>query len=97
MKLNLNIPFTDLSGNKAAEGQPTQGQLLAQVLANQNKGNAIQLLEWAMALHQGKELSLDTTGHDTLKGVIEGTDMLPALSKGQLLLSLKAAKEADSK
>ena len=46
-----------------------------------------------MTLHQDKDLILDTTGHDTLKGVIEGTDVLPALSKGQLLLSLKAAKD----
>jgi len=92
MNLNLNIPFKGLDGI-AVEGQPTQGKLLAQVLANQNKGNSIQLLEWAMALHQDKDLILDTTGHDTLKGVIEGTDVLPALSKGQLLLSLKAAKD----
>ena len=43
MNLNLNIPFKGLDGI-AVEGQPTQGKLLAQVLANQNKGNSIQLL-----------------------------------------------------
>jgi len=96
MTLNLNIPFKDLDGN-TVEGQPTQGKLLAQVLANQNKGNAIQLLEWAMSLHQNKELCLDTTGHDTLKSLVESCEMLPALSKGQLLLSLKSAREAESK
>lgn len=96
MKIHLQIPFKGLDG-VAIENQPTQGKLLAQVLANQNKGNSIQLLEWAMLLHQDNDLVLDTTGYDTLKGVIEGTDMLPALTKGQLLLSLKAAKESEEK
>jgi len=93
MNLNLNIPFKGLDGI-AVEGQPTQGKLLAQVLASQNKGNSVQFYEWALCLHQDKPLVLDTTGYDTLKGVIEATDVLPALSKGQLLLSLKAAKDS---
>jgi hypothetical protein len=93
MNLNLNIPFKGLDG-VAVEGQPTQGKLLSQVLANHNKGNSVQLLEWAIELYNDRELVIDTTGHETLKVLIEGVDVLPALSKGQLLLSLKAAKDS---
>lgn len=92
--LNLNIPFIGLDGKPGLAPSPTQGQLLAQVLANQTKGNAIKHYEHAMALHQAKPLSLDTTDFDALRATIDATEMLPALSKGQLLLSLAAAKDA---
>jgi hypothetical protein len=92
MEINLNIPFCDLDGSPVSgEKTTTQGKLLAQVLANHTKGNAIKLLEWAMLLHQGKPLTLDTSDFETLKEIVTGTDVLPAMSKGQILLSLRAS------
>ncbi len=90
MEINLNKRFLNLDGTEAAEASaPTQGQLVAQVLANQTKGNSIKLLDWAMSLHQNKPITLDDADHGTLVSLIESTEALPALSKGQILKSLK--------
>lgn len=93
MQINFNVPFLDLDGNPAlGDRSTTQGRVLSQVLASQPRGDAIKLMEWAMSCHQGKSLTLDIADFDTLREIVINTEMLPALSKGQILLTLKAAE-----
>lgn len=91
MELNLNKKFVNLDGTDADDKSPTLGQIVAQVLANQTRGNAIKYLDWALALHQNKPINLDDADLNTLTAVIESSEALPALSKGQILKALKPA------
>lgn len=92
MELNLNKKFVNLDGTETSENTaPTLGQVVAQVLANQTKGNSIKFLDWAMLLHQNKPVTLDDADHGLLTSIIESSEALPVLSKGQILKALKAA------
>jgi hypothetical protein len=87
MKLNFNIPLTDLSGKEITEGDKKimLGQLLANTLASQTKGDALKLFSWAIDLHAGKILDLDKSDQKTLNDFIITNDQITILGKGQLL------------
>ena len=89
MELNLNKKFVNLDGTDTDATAPTLGQVVAQVLANQVRGNSIKFLDWAMALHKNQPIHLDEADHGLLVSVIESSEALPALSKGQILKALK--------
>lgn len=92
MELNLNIPFKDLEGVPGGPGDITQDRIVAQLLANQTKGNSIKFLDWAMTLYAHKPVSIDKSDFVMLRDLIEASEQLPAISKAQILQSLDAAK-----
>lgn len=82
-KVNLNKAITDLDG-KEIEGS-NLGQLVAQMLASSNKGDALKYMSWALKLHAKEELELDPSDKETLKNFIKDHEQLTILSKAQML------------
>lgn len=87
MKLNFNFNLTDLDGKEIENGNV--GKILANTLINQTKGDAVKYWEWALALNKGDILDLDTSDQETLKNFVKDTEVLPVLTKAQLLKVLK--------
>jgi len=87
MKLNFNFNLTDLDGKEIENGNV--GKILANTLINQTKGDAVKYWEWALALNKGEVIDLDTSDQETLKNFVKDTEVLPVLTKAQLLKVLK--------
>lgn len=83
MKLNFNFNLLDLDGKEINDANA--GKLLANALINQTKGDAVKYWEWALALNKGDIIDLDTSDQDTLKTFVKDTEVLPVLTKAQLL------------
>ena len=83
MKLNLNLPIVGLDGTEIADSNV--GKLIAQVLAQGSKGDALKFWHWAQKLYAGEELDLDPTDAETLKNAIKDSESLTILSKAQAL------------
>lgn len=92
MKLNLSQPVLGLDGKQI--GDSTLDKVLANDLAAGGDGPAIKLWEWAILLHAGKELELDSTDLKLLEQKVETSQRLNVLVKGQLLKALDAARVA---
>ncbi|GAB3511724.1 hypothetical protein [Emticicia fontis] len=84
MKLDFNQPIVSLDGT-AIEGT-NMGKVLADHLALSTKGNALKNWEWALKLHKGEVIDLDTADQTTIKEFIDKHESLPSLTKAQLLL-----------
>jgi len=87
MKLNLNLPIVGLDGTEIADSNV--GKLIAQVLAQGSKGDALKFWHWAQKLYAGEELDLDPTDAETLKNVIKDNESLTILAKAQALACFK--------
>lgn len=83
MKLNLNLPIVGLDGTEIADSNV--GKLIAQVLAQGSKGDALKFWHWAQKLYAGEELDLDPTDAETLKNAIKDNESLTILAKAQAL------------
>ena len=83
MKLNLNLPIVALDGTEIADSNI--GKLIAQVLAQGSKGDALKFWHWAQKLYAGEELDLDPSDAETLKNAIKDNESLTILSKAQAL------------
>lgn len=83
MKLNLNLPIVGLDGTEIADSNV--GKLIAQVLAQGSKGDALKFWHWAQKLYAGEELDLDPSDAETLKNAIKDSESLTILSKAQAL------------
>lgn len=89
-KVNLNVNLKGLDGVEIANSNA--GKLVANLLAQDNKSEPLKKWEMAQKLYKGEELSLDTTDFNMLKTFIESSEQMTALSKGQILEILLAAK-----
>lgn len=83
MKLNFNFNLTDLDGKEIEKGNV--GKILANTLVNQSKGDVLKFWEWALSLNKGDIIDLDTSDQEVLKTFIKDTELLPVLTKAQLL------------
>jgi hypothetical protein len=83
MKLNLNLPIVALDGTEISDSNI--GKLIAQVLAQGSKGDALKFWHWAQKLYAGEELDLDPTDAETLKNAIKDNEALTILAKAQAL------------
>lgn len=93
--VNLNKPILSLAG-KPLEGDPTLGRLLATYLVTlpNHPENRCKYFEWAMALHKGETLTLDTTDFERLKTLITNATELSILAANQLLTELKSCENS---
>lgn len=91
MKLNLTKPLLDVDGE--ATGEPLNKQLSAMLKASRD-GDAIKYLDWAISLHGGKELELDTADFEHLRDFIKSTPTAPNLIKGRLLKEMLEQRDA---
>lgn len=89
--INLNAQFTELDGTEIAGA--SMGKILANVIVQQSKGDAVKLYGWALDLSKGNHVSIDKSDYDTLKTFVKESEALPILSKAQILNIINEAKE----
>jgi hypothetical protein len=83
MKINMNVPILGLDGQDLPESNI--GKLIAQVLVQSSKGDAVKLWFWAQKLFTGEELELDPTDVEILRNFIKDSESLTILAKAQAL------------
>jgi hypothetical protein len=86
MKLDLNKKVIGLDG-KEIEGT-NLGQVVAQVIAQENKGDAVKKWYWATKLYGGEEIDLSPDDEAEFKEVIKNNEALTVMAKAQILASL---------
>ena len=79
----MNTAILGLDGKELEESNI--GKLVAQMLVNTAKGDALKYWHWAQNLHAGKALDLDPSDVETLKNFIKEHDQLTILVKAQAL------------
>ena len=83
MKINMNLPILDLEGKELPDSNI--GKLVAQMLVQTSKGDALKYFHWAQKLHAGEELELDPSDSETLKSFVKDHDQITILAKAQAL------------
>jgi hypothetical protein len=83
MKINMNVSILGLDGQELPESNI--GKLIAQVLVQSSKGDAMKLWFWAQKLFAGEELELDPSDAEILKTFVKDSDSLTILAKAQAL------------
>jgi hypothetical protein len=90
IKVNLKTPLLNV------KGEPKENvflsDIIADLLSSEVKGNALKLFGWMQDLSKDGSLNLDNADYTTLKTLIEGTERMPVLVKGQVLIVLNEAK-----
>lgn len=61
------------------------GQLVAQVLVQSSKGDALKFWHWAQKLYSKEELELDPSDSEVMKNFIKESEVLTILVKAQAL------------
>ncbi len=86
-KINFNFPLIGLEGNPLTDvnGDVTLGKIFAPLIAGQNKGDALKLLSWAIAIYKNEDLALDKSDINVLKELINTDQQMTVLVKAQLL------------
>lgn len=79
----MNVPILGLDGKELPESNV--GKLIAQVLVQSNRGDALKIWHWSQKLYAGEALDLDPSDRETLKNLIKENDTLTVLSKAQAL------------
>lgn len=87
MKLNFNKPIFDIKGQEIPN--TNMGELLANMIAQGKGSNPIKIWELAKNIYAGKELELDTSDANLIKGLIETCENFPVMTKAQMLLEFK--------
>jgi len=92
--LDFDKPIRKIDGSP---DDMSLGRLLAATLANQTKGDAIKLSDWAKALHKGESIMVDRADLDYLKNLINSVETLTVWSKSQFLEIMNSATDSKSK
>jgi hypothetical protein len=87
MKLDLNVPITDLDG-KPIEGQ-TLGKIAASLFAQKTDGDSLKLYGWALKLNAGETLDLDASDEITFRESVKSFSNATALLKAQIFQAMK--------
>lgn len=88
--IDFNMPLLSIKGD---ETKQVLGDILSDLLSTETKGNIRKLFDWARTLAKGKPLVLDAADKKTLTDLIENSERVIVLVKGQLLDIIEAAKE----
>jgi hypothetical protein len=86
MKLNLNKSILGLDGKEIPE--VTLGKVVAQVIAQENKGDAVKKWYWATKLYGGEEIDLNPEEEKEFKEMIKNNETLTVMAKAQVLAEL---------
>lgn len=77
------MPILGLDGTELPESNI--GKIVAQMLVQASKGDALKFWHWAQKMYAGEELDLDPTDSETLKNFIKDNDQLTILVKAQAI------------
>jgi hypothetical protein len=82
-KLNLNVNLKGLDGKEIENSNA--GKLVANLLASDNKGDAMKKFSIAQKLYNGETLDLDPSDKQMLKTFVEASEQMTVLAKAQVL------------
>lgn len=82
-EVNLNFNLKGVDGTELPEANA--GKLVAKLLAESNKGDALKMFAWAKELHSGNALKLDPSDTKILSEFISTSEMLTNLAKAQIV------------
>lgn len=85
-EVNLNFLLKGIDGKEL--DQANAGKLVAKLLAESNKGDALKMFAWAKELHAGNALKLDPSDVTTFKEFVLSNEFLTNLAKAQIVESL---------
>jgi hypothetical protein len=88
MIFNFNVAIFDLNTQPLKDDQQndvTINKIIAGLLVNQSKGNALKFYDWAQKLHNGQNLDIDKSDVKILSEFIETNEQLTILAKAQIL------------
>lgn len=85
-KVNLNKNLVDLDLKEIPNSNA--GKLVANLLAQDTKGDALKKFSLATKLYNGEELELDPSDFNLLKSFIEDSTQMSILAKAQILLMI---------
>lgn len=91
MKISFNKLIKGIDGIDIPNANA--GKVLANTLVGQPKGDAVKFYGWALKLHEGKELDIDKSDHETLKNFVKECEVMTILVKAQLLENIGEFKE----
>jgi hypothetical protein len=83
MKIDLNKSLLDLDGKEIADSNI--GKIVAQMLVQSTKGDALKFWDWALKLNKGEAIDLDKSDQEVFKNFIKDSEHLTILSKAQIL------------
>jgi len=88
--INFDIPLLTLDGTPFKNGDKdfTLGSVLAPIIAQSTKGDALKLFGWALSLYKKESLNLDQSDQNTMRDFIKNSEHLTILAKAQLLNTL---------
>jgi hypothetical protein len=82
-EINFNFALKGLDGKEIPESNA--GKILSSALANDSGKNPVKVWAWAQLFYGGQTLQCDPSDLEFLKGLIETSPYLPAMTKAQLL------------
>jgi hypothetical protein len=82
-EVNLNFNLKGVDGVELPEANA--GKLVAKLLAESNKGDALKMFAWAKELYSGNTLNLDPSDAKILNEFISTSEMLTNLAKAQIV------------
>lgn len=86
MKINLNKNVVGLDGKEIPE--TNLGKVVAQVIAQDNKGDAVKKWYWATKLYAGEDIDLAPGDKDEFVEMIKSNEALTVMAKAQVLEKL---------
>lgn len=89
MKINLNFQIKNLQGEEIKGEFGHAGKVLANMLAQQSKGNSIKLYDWALKLWNSQALELDDVDAGVLYALVENSETLTIIAKVPIMKAIK--------
>lgn len=83
MKIDLNKSLLDLDGKEIADSN--MGKIVAQMLVQATKGDALKFWDWALKLNKGEVIDLDKSDQEVFKNFVKEHEQLPIITKAQIL------------
>lgn len=90
IRLNFNQPLLSFKGETQ---KTTLGDILAELISTETKGNIVKLYGWMQRLAAAKDLELDEADYSMFKDLIENSERITVLVKAQVLKVMAEEKE----
>lgn len=90
MKLDLNLPLTDLDDQPVPD--TNLGKAVAIQLVAPAQGDILRHFNWAFDLNKGQALEVNAADYDYLRRFVESSTFLSLLAKKRILDVMDAAK-----
>jgi hypothetical protein len=89
MQVDLNFDLFSLDEKTKIA---VAGQLVANILASQSKGDSIKLFDWALSFYKNYSVTMDASDLKKLKEIISEDATLTVLAKAPILKYLDTVK-----